>query len=386
MSVKTISIFGSTGSIGQNAIGFIKNNPDKWHIKALTAHSNVDLLILQAKELNPEYAVIANENMYDRLKEGLAGTNIKIKVGFESVKEVANIRCDIILMAITGIAALLPTISAIEIGSNIALANKEAIVCAGELMINKANEHNVKILPVDSEHNAIYQILQKEQCESIEKLYLTASGGPFRTFSLAEMENVKLEDALKHPNWSMGQKITIDSATMVNKALELIEAHYLFNLPEHQIDIIVHPESIIHGMVSFKDGAILAELGAPDMLIPISYALCWPERALNKISTIDFIKLSSLNFEQIDYSRFPAPLLARNCLNSSNKNALNIVFNAANEVAVNNFINCKIKFLDIVRIIDAVLQKSTFKSPASIDDIIQIDKETRNITLNLINN
>ena len=374
---KIITILGSTGSIGESSVKLLKLHQDKFQVAALTANSNVAKLAAQAKELNAKLAVIADESLYQELKSALSGTNIAVAAGMEALIEAAEIKSDIVIAAIVGSAGLPPTMAAIKKGKIIALANKECLVCAGDIVMAEANKHGAKIIPVDSEHSAIFQIIDLQRPETIEKIILTASGGPFRNFSQQQMQKVTVADALKHPIWNMGAKISIDSATMMNKGLEIIEAWHLFPVSEPQIEVLIHPESVIHSMVSYIDGSILAQLGTPDMSTPIAVALAYPERIKSCSTPLDFSKISTLNFASPDLERFPALSLARAALKSGGNAPA--ILNAANEVAVARFLNHEIGFLDIVRITSETLAKIPNAALNSIEDVLEIDFQSRQI-------
>lgn len=380
---KTITILGSTGSIGQNTVELVANSTEI-EIVALTANNNIELLIEQAKLLKPKYVAIRNESLYFDLKRRLAGYNIEIGAGESAIIEAAKMQSDVTIVAIVGIAALLPTMEAIKRGTRIGLASKECLVCAGELMTEAALKYNSKIIPVDSEHSAIFQVFDFERPHNVDKIILTASGGAFRNLSKEQMSDVTVDDALKHPTWQMGQKITIDCATLINKGLELIEAYYLFPVNKEQIDVVIHPESIIHSFVNYIDGSMLAQMSIPDMKIPISYALTWPERKALETKKIDFSKLASLTFQMPCLEKFPALKIAKQALMEGS--AAQIILNAANEIAVDAFINKKIKFLDIVDIINDALNKITSSKIDSIEEVINLDKEVRIYSLEIIKN
>ena len=374
---KIITILGSTGSIGESSVKLLKLHQDKFQVAALTANSNVAKLAAQAKELNAKLAVIADEALYNELKSALAGTNIAVAAGRQAVIEAAEIESDIVIAAIVGSAGLPPTMAAIKKGKIIALANKECLVCAGDIVMAEAKKHSAKIIPVDSEHSAIFQIIDLQRPETIEKIILTASGGPFRNFSKKQMQNVTVADALKHPIWNMGAKISIDSATMMNKGLEIIEAWHLFPVSEPQIEVLIHPESVIHSMVSYIDGSTLAQLGTPDMSTPIAVALAYPERIKSCSDKLDFSKISMLNFALPDLERFPALQLARSALKAGGNAPA--ILNAANEVAVARFLNNEIGFLDIVRITSETLAKISNTPLNSIEEVLAIDSQSRQI-------
>lgn len=372
---RTISILGATGSIGTSTIDLILRNPDQFNVVALSGNSNVSLLAKQAIELNADFACVADPKNYLALKDALSGTNIEVGAGESSVLEAATRNADWVMASIVGAAGLAPTLEAVKRGATVGLANKESLVCAGDLMMQAVKNAGAVLLPVDSEHNAIFQVLDFDRPERIEKITLTASGGPFRTFSSEDMAIVTPEQAVAHPNWSMGAKISIDSASMMNKGLELIEAYHLFPVREDQIDILVHPQSVIHSMVSYVDGSVLAQLGSPDMRTPIAYALAWPDRMEAPSPKLDLTKIAQLNFESPDLDRFPALSLARNALKQGK--SAPAVLNAANEVAVQAFLERRIGFLDIPRVVEEMLEKYEHHVLCHIDDVLQADKITR---------
>ncbi len=375
--MKRISILGSTGSIGKSTIEVIKNAPHDFEIIALVARNDVKTLIEQALLLKPAHVVIENKNCYSELRDALKILpQCQVHCGFEAIIEVAKIKCDIVLSAIVGAAGMLPTLAAIKAGSNIALANKESLVCAGEFLMTAVKENNVKIIPVDSEHNAIFQIFEKDNLEQIEAITLTASGGPFFD-SDVDFSKITVEQALKHPNWSMGAKISIDSASMMNKGLEMIEAFHLFPINKNQIKILVHPQSIIHGMVDYKDGSTLAMMSKPDMQVPISYALSYPRRMAIKHEKLDLAVLHNLTFSAPNYKKFPALKLCFEALEIDG--TAPAVLNAANEVAVARFLNKEITFDKITQIVSQTLEKITHKNLGSIEEVIEFDKKAREI-------
>lgn len=380
--MKNIGILGSTGSIGKSTIEIIRLNKDKFKVKFLTANSNYELLAKQALELKPEIVVINEEKFFSPLKGLLKNTKIKILAGRKNTISVASEKCDIVMAAMIGAAGLEPVITAIEAGSDIALANKECLVCAGELILQKAKSKNVRIIPVDSEHNAIMQIFDENNKANIEKIIITASGGPFLNWSPEQMKNIRLEDALKHPNWVMGNKITIDSASMFNKAFEIIEAKHLFQIEPEKIEAIIHPESIIHSMVSYKNGSTLAQLSSHDMKIPISIALFWPEKNSNPIKTLNFSEVKNLSFFEPDLNKFPVLSLVKNVMKEAESSP--IIMNAANEIAVHNFFARKLHFLEIYSIVHEMLSKVPNKKITNLDDVINVDEETRKKTIELI--
>ena len=380
---KNIAILGSTGSIGTQTLEVIKGNADIFSVFLLTAHSNADLLINQALEFLPSYAIICDETKYQYAKEALAHTSVNVLAGIGAIIEtVTHPDIHIVVTAMVGFAGLEPTIAAIKAGKDIALANKETLVVAGELVTGLAKKHKIKILPVDSEHSAIFQCLAGEEANAVEKVILTASGGPFRGKSLDFLAGVLREDALKHPNWVMGAKITIDSATLMNKGLEVIEAKWLFDLNVDQIDVIVHPQSIIHSMVQFEDGSIKAQMGLPDMKLPIQYALSYPARLKNNFKRFDFINYPQLTFEKPDIETFRNLALAFDALQQGGN--MPCIINAANEIAVAGFLNKNIGFLTMSTIIEQCMQQIPYKASPDLDDYLNTDKETRIFARNLI--
>lgn len=382
---KQIAILGSTGSIGTQALEVIAANPALFEVYALTANNNVDLLIAQAKIYRPEMVAIANEAYYQKLKDELSDLPIKVFAGYDSIAEVASMQpVDIVLTAMVGYAGLKPTINAIKAGKKIALANKETLVVAGELICDLVKKFNAAIIPVDSEHSAIFQCLAGEGNNPVEKLILTASGGPFRTKSLAELEYVTKNEALKHPNWDMGAKITIDSASMMNKGFEIIEAKWLFGVSPDQIQVVVHPQSIIHSMVQFADGSIKAQLGLPDMKLPIQYALTYPERIKTNFPRFDFAICSQFTFEEPDTERFRNLELAYYAMEKAGN--MPCILNAANEVVVDAFLNEKIGFLQMSDMIETVLSKANYINDPTYDDYVRTDSLVRLLTNNLIQN
>ena len=351
---RSVTILGSTGSVGQSTVDLIARDPASYRVEALVAGNSVEALAEQARRLNARVAVVANPQRYRALKDALAGTSVEAAAGPEAVIEAASRpAAEWVMAAIVGFAGLAPVLAAARRGALVALANKESLVCAGNLLTEAIRESGGVLLPVDSEHNAIFQVFDAEQKCAVERLILTASGGPFRNWSLADMADATREQALAHPNWDMGAKITIDSATMMNKGLELIEAHLLFGLPGEQIDIVVHPQSVIHSMVAYRDGSVLAQMGTPDMRVPISHALGWPTRIDGPAARLDFAELAPLTFERPDSGRFPSLRLARQALLTGG--IAPIVLNASNEVAVAAFLAGRIGFLDIARVVEDVM-------------------------------
>jgi len=380
---KNIAILGSTGSIGTQTLEVISGNTDLFSVFLLTAHSNADLLIAQALQYNPAYAIICDKTKYQYVMESLANTGVKVLAGIEAIIDmVTHPDIHIVLTAMVGFAGLEPTIAAIKAGKDIALANKETLVVAGELITGLAKRHGVKLLPVDSEHSAIFQCLAGEENNKIEKIILTASGGPFRGKTLDFLAEVTREDALKHPNWIMGAKITIDSASLMNKGLEVIEAKWLFDLDAGQIDVVVHPQSIVHSMVQFEDGSVKAQMGLPDMKLPIQYALSYPARLKNNFKRLDFTNYPNLTFEKPDMVTFRNLGLAFEALKQGGN--MPCIINAANEVAVAGFLNKSIGFLAMSNIIEQCMQQIAYKESPVLDDYLNTDKETRIFAQNLI--
>ncbi len=373
---KRIALLGSTGSIGRQTLEVVAHNTDKFEIIALTANRNYHLLIKQAKDIRPKYVVIAEDKHYSEVKEALLDFNIEVLAGFNSIIEIVTLdEIDFVIIALMGYAGLLPTIKALESKKQVALANKEALVVAGEIITKKAEENNIKLLPIDSEHSAIFQCLVGENYSTIEKIYLTASGGPFRGFSTEQLAKVSKKEALQHPNWNMGGKITIDSATMMNKGLEMIEAKWLFNLKPEQIDVIVHPQSIVHSIVQFVDGSMKAQMGLPDMKTPIQFALAYPNRIYSPFRRFSFLDYSEFTFEYPNYEVFKNLKLAIYALKKGGN--IPCILNAANEIAVSAFLREKINFLDISTIVEKSLEKIDFKQNLSLDDYIELDEQTR---------
>ena len=380
---KGIAILGSTGSIGIQALEVISENNDLFDVEVLTANENSKLLIKQAKLYNPNSVVIVNENKYDEVYSALNPLNIKVYSGKNSLKQIVESeKIDVVLTAVVGYSGLIPTINAIKNGKKIALANKETLVVAGELITRLSLEYGTEIIPVDSEHSAIFQCLVGEEKNPIEKIILTASGGPFRGQTREELISTTKEQALKHPNWSMGAKITIDSATLMNKGLEVIEAKWLFNLTKKQIDVVVHPQSIIHSAIQFEDGSIKAQLCLPDMKLPIQYALGFPYRIKNSFKRFNFLDFSKLTFEEPDLKTFKNLVLAYKAMESGGNAPC--VLNAANEVAVNAFLKNEIAFLKMPDLIDNCLEKINFVKNPTLEDYIETDRQTRILAKTLI--
>lgn len=380
---RVIAILGSTGSIGTQTLQVVEEHPECFEVYALTAKSRVDELIEQARKFNPEAVVIADETKYEQLKEALADLPIKVYAGYEAICEIVQSEpIDVVVTAMVGFSGLRPTIEAIKAGKAIALANKETMVVAGELITRLANEYKVPIMPVDSEHSAIFQCLAGEEHNRIEKLILTASGGPFRTFTAEQLEKVTKEQALKHPNWSMGAKITIDSASMMNKGFEVMEAKWLFGVGAEDIEVVVHPQSVIHSMVQFEDGAIKAQLGTPDMRLPIMYALTYPARLSSSFERIDWNTLKELTFEKPNLELFPNLQHAYTALAQGGN--IPCVVNAANEICVAAFLEERIKFTDMPKLIERAMEKATYILKPTLDDYLETDREIREMVKNWI--
>ena len=381
---RKIAVLGSTGSIGTQALDVISKHADRFEAYVLVANNSVELLIKQAREMVPEIVVIANKDKYDQLKDALADLPIKVWCGIDAIEEVVrDENIDLVLTAMVGISGLRPTISAIKAGKAIALANKETLVVAGELIVTLALKHRVAILPVDSEHSAIFQCLNGEGNNRIDKILLTASGGPFRRFTSEQLAKVTKKEALNHPNWNMGMKVTIDSSTLMNKGFEMIEAKWLFDVKPSQIEVLIHPQSIIHSMVQFDDNTIMAQLGQPDMRAPIQYAFSYPERLKLEMEQVDFIKLSKLTFEAPDRDKFPNLNYAYEAIEKGGN--VPCILNAANEVAVSLFLEDKVGFYDMSSLIEKAMNKSVFIKEPSLSDYIECDKETREIIYSLVN-
>lgn len=380
---KRIAILGSTGSIGTQTLEVIRQHPEDFEVEVLTAQNNCDLLIAQALEFKPNAVVIGNEHNYQKVKEALLPHDIKVFAGHKAIAQVVEMETiDVVLTALVGYSGLIPTVQAIKAGKQIALANKETLVVAGEIITALAKENGVNIYPVDSEHSAIFQCLVGEFHNPIEKIILTASGGPFRGKDRAFLETVTREQALKHPNWDMGAKITIDSASLMNKGLEVIEAKWLFGLRTEQIEVVVHPQSVIHSLVQFEDGSIKAQLGLPDMRIPIQFALSYPDRLKSDFERFNFSKYPNLTFEQPDMKTFRNLQLAFDAL--ANGGNAPCVLNAANEIAVAAFLNREVGFLEMSDLIAETMAKAAFVAHPSLDDYVASDAEARMITENLI--
>jgi 1-deoxy-D-xylulose-5-phosphate reductoisomerase len=377
---------GATGSVGLSTIDLIKREPERYRVEAVTAIRNAKSLAEIARSVKARVAVVADASVYDELKEALSGSGIEAAAGEGALLEAAQRPADWSMGAISGAVGLKPTMAAVERGATVALANKECLVCAGSLFMSRAAATGATVLPVDSEHNAIFQALGSGHREDVRRIILTASGGPFRTWTAEQIRNATLEQALRHPNWSMGPKITVDSATMMNKGLELIEAHHLFALGRDEIDVLVHPQSVVHGLVEFRDGSVVAQLGSPDMRIPIAHCLAWPRRIDGPAVRLDLAKLGELTFEAPDPVRFPALALAMRALETGG--AAPTVLNAANEVAVAEFIGGRLGFAAIAALVERTLDKAAgrglFTEPTGIDAAIAIDHDSRSIARDLL--
>lgn len=372
---RTISIFGATGSVGGSTLDLIRQAPEKYQVIALTANENAEQLAALAVEFSAQIAVIADDRAYPQLRDLLAGTNIEAASGADKLVEAAAMGADWTMAAIVGCAGLPPTLAALRCGKTVALANKEALVSAGALMTAAAQAAGATLLPVDSEHNAIFQSLQGGRIDQLRKITLTASGGPFRTWTREQMADVTPAQAVAHPNWDMGAKISVDSATMMNKGLELIEAHYLFPIGLEKIEILVHPQSVIHSMVEYHDRSTLAQLGSPDMRIPIAHCLAWPERMVTDCTPLDLAAIGRLDFERPDETRFPATKIARDAVAAGG--ARPAMLNAANEIAVAEFLAGRLEFLAITDIVTRLLNGYSPADPSNLADILAIDQETR---------
>ncbi|HZL58799.1 MAG TPA: 1-deoxy-D-xylulose-5-phosphate reductoisomerase [Stellaceae bacterium] len=381
---RRVTILGSTGSVGCNTVELIEADRDAYAVEALVALRSADKLAAQARRLNAKFAVVADEAQYRALKDALSGSGIEAGAGAAAVAAAGAAPADWVMAAIVGSAGLAPTLEAVRRGAMVALANKEVMVCAGSLVTAEAKRCGARLLPVDSEHNAIFQVLDAEQGHAIDRIVLTASGGPFRERALADMANVTPEQAVAHPIWSMGAKISVDSATMMNKGLEVIEAHHLFDLASERIEIVVHPQSVIHGLVYYSDGSVLAQLGSPDMRTPIANALGWPRRIPAPSPKLDLAKVAKLTFEAPDPARFPALRVARAALLAGG--GAPCVLNAANEIAVAAFLDHRIGFLDIVRIVESTVEALAGRGIGSLDDIYALDSEARDVARRSLGN
>ncbi len=386
LGLKRITILGATGSIGASTVDLIKREPDLYRVVAVTARRNAGLLARVAREVGAQLAVVADPAAYRELKDVLAGSNIETAAGEEALLEAAQRPADWVMAAISGAIGLKPTLAAIECGATVALANKECLVCAGSLFMRKAASAGATVLPVDSEHNAIFQALGAGPREDVKRIVLTASGGPFRTWTLDQIKHATPEQALRHPNWSMGPRITVDSATMMNKGLELIEAQHLFGLKPDEIDVLVHPQSVVHGLVEFRDGSVVAQLGSPDMRIPIAHCLAWPHRIDTPSARLNLVRVRELSFEAPDPVRFPAVALARRVMEIGG--AAPAVMNAADEIAVGEFIAGRIAFPAIVGLVEATLAAASTRGllaePTGIDAAIAVDHIARSLAQGLL--
>ena len=381
--MKQIAILGSTGSIGTQTLDVVRQHPNEFSVYALSAHRSLDLLIQQALEFNPAVVCIADEHLYQPLREALSDLPIKVMAGEQAIAEMVTMPAiDVVVAAMVGYAGLRPTIEAIKAQKTIALANKETLVVAGEIICRLAKRHQVSILPVDSEHSAIFQSLVGEDMHSVEKLLLTASGGPFRTFTYEQMQHVTAAQALQHPNWEMGAKITIDSASMMNKGFEVIEARWLFDIPVEKIQVLVHPQSVIHSAVQFVDGSVKAQLGTPDMRIPIQYALTYPARWLSDVPRLDLFAVKQLTFEEPDMQRFPNLRLAYEAMEKGGN--MPCILNAANEVVNLAFREGKCGFLQMSEVIEQTMATTSFITEPTYEDYVQTDKEARKIAKELL--
>ena len=372
---KRITVLGSTGSVGTNTLDLVARNRELFAVEALTANQNVEALASQAQKFDAKLAVIADESRYKDLKSLLAGTSIACAAGPEALNEAAAQPSELVMAAIVGAAGLAPTMEAVRRGTTVALANKECLVSAGDIFTRAVTEHGATLLPVDSEHSAIYQVFDFDQADRVTRVILTASGGPFRTREIASMRNVTPAEAIAHPNWDMGAKISVDSATMMNKGLELIEVFHLFPVEKSAIDILVHPQSVIHSLVEYVDGSVLAQLGTPDMRTPIAFALAWPQRMPAPSPRLDLHEIGQLTFEDPDTERFPALRLAREALDAGG--AASTILNAANEVAVRRFLDGEIGFLDISVVVEKTLENVTHSAINSLADVVSIDEVAR---------
>ena len=386
--MRSVSVFGATGSIGASTIDLIKRSPERFRVEVVTAHRNVQALARIAREVGARMAVLADPAGFIELKDALAGTGIEVATGEAGLIEAAQHPVDWVMAAIAGSVGLKPTMAAIERGATVALANKECLVCAGALFMRRAKASGATVLPVDSEHNAVFQALGAGRRDDVSKIIITASGGPFRTWTLDQIRGATLEQALRHPNWSMGPKVTVDSATLMNKGLEVIEAHHLFNLGPDEIEVLVHPQSVVHGMVEFRDGSVVAQLGPPDMRVPIAHCLAWPERIDGPVNRLDLAALRDLTFEKPDLARFPALALAWQAVATGG--AAPTVLNAADEVAVAEFIAGRIGFQTIPALVEKTLEaadkRGLLDEPASVEAALAIDHTARTLARDLLLN
>ena len=383
---KTVTLLGATGSIGASTIDLLQREPARYRVEAVTANRNAAALARLARDLGARFAAVGDAEAYGELKSALSGSGIEAAAGPEGLVEAAQRPAEWVMAAITGAASLKPTLAAAERGATVAIANKECLVCAGALFMRRAAAAGATILPVDSEHNAVFQALMSGRRDEVRRVILTASGGPFRTFSLEALRSVTLEQALKHPTWTMGPKVTIDSATLMNKGLELIEAHHLFALTPDELDVVVHPQSVIHGLVEFRDGSVIAQLGSPDMRIPISHCLGWPTRMATPAPRLDLARVASLTFEAPDPVRFPALALARRALTQGG--AAPTILNAANEIAVREFVGRRLGFTGIPALVEATLdaaaRRGEMAEPQSVEEAVAVDHNARRLALGLL--
>ena len=383
---KTISVLGASGSVGDSALDIIAGSPDRYRVNALTANRNVDKLARAAIKAGARFAVVADEGFYADLKDALSGHDIEVGAGQSAVEEAAGRPADIVIGAIVGAAGICPTMAALQAGNQVALANKEALVCAGDLVMAQAERLGKPILPVDSEHSAVFQVYERANREEIAKIVLTASGGPFRTWDKDAIANASIEQALAHPNFSMGNKITIDSASMMNKGLELIEAHHLYGVSADKLKVVVHPQQIIHGMVAYSDGSLLAQLGAPDMRIPVAHCLAWPERAPAKTDRISLVEIGQFTFEAPDYERFPCLRLAKEALERGD--SLPNILNAANEIAVAAFLAGDIAFGGIAELVEKVMadfvRRGEVGAARDVNDVLALDHAARGVARQML--
>ena len=381
---KQIAILGSTGSIGTQALDVIAQHPDKFEVYALTANNNIDLLVEQAIKFSPEVVVIANDKNYLTLKQALQNYPIKVWAGIDAISDIVQSNhIDVVLAAMVGFSGLKPTISALKAGKTIALANKETLVVAGEQIIDLALKNRAPILPVDSEHSAIFQCLNGEGLNRINKIWLTASGGPFRNFTRDQLQNVTKEQALNHPSWSMGAKVTIDSSTLMNKGFEMIEAKWLFDIEPCHIEVVVHPQSIVHSMVEFEDTSVMAQMGVPDMRVPIQYAFSFPQRLKSDFERANFLQLSNLTFEEPNLEVFKNLSFAYDAINKGGN--MPCILNAANEIAVEKFLEDKVSYLGMSEVLEQTMQKVSFVKSPTLDDYSDTDFEARKVATDIIN-
>ena len=374
---RRVTILGATGSVGRSTLDLIERNRADFDIVALTARKDVAGLTELARKFRPKLAAIGDSRRVPELAAALEGSDVEVRGGNEAIEEAAGLGADWTMAAIVGCAGLKPVMRALDMGGTVAFANKEALVSAGDLMMQAARRSGATLLPVDSEHNAIFQCFDRSQPESVRRIILTASGGPFRRWTLDQMRGATPAQAVAHPNWSMGAKISVDSATLMNKGLELIEAYHLFPVGPEALDVVVHPQSVIHSLVEYVDGSVLAQLGAPDMRIPIAYTLAWPKRMPTPCETLDLVRIASLDFEEPDLERFPALALARAALREGG--ASPAILNAANEIGVASFLESRIGFLDIPALVREVLEAYSPAAPASVDEVLEIDGEARRV-------